>query len=199
MDEEINLSQLVCTRISHDLGGNIGALANAMEMMQDDDDDQEDTKRLLGDISYTLNARLKFFRLAFGLTNDNLANRELVLQTCRGYAGTLNRNHPFELVITPIENEKDLNRALILAFMAAADLLAKDGIIKVGVKDKMIRAEISGKCVLSQSTLADVRGILAGTLPESNLARYAPLFCLKNMGAKLALEDNGEGVTLLIG
>ena len=41
------IAELVCTRISHDLIGNIGAISNAMELMEDDPSDVEDLKPLL--------------------------------------------------------------------------------------------------------------------------------------------------------
>ena len=39
MEKKINITEIVCTRISHDLIGNIGAFANALELMEDDDID----------------------------------------------------------------------------------------------------------------------------------------------------------------
>ena len=44
MEDKINISELICTRISHDLIGNIGAFANAVELLEDEDDDFIDEK-----------------------------------------------------------------------------------------------------------------------------------------------------------
>ena len=75
MEDKINISELICTRISHDLIGNIGAFANAVELLEDDDFIDE-IKNTLKTSSEVLTARLKFFRMAFGLTNANLENIE---------------------------------------------------------------------------------------------------------------------------
>ena len=77
MEDKINISELICTRISHDLIGNIGAFANAVELLEDEDHDFiDEIKNTLKTSSEVLTARLKFFRMAFGLTNANLENIE---------------------------------------------------------------------------------------------------------------------------
>ncbi|MBO7556555.1 MAG: hypothetical protein J6T72_04090, partial [Alphaproteobacteria bacterium] len=73
MENKFNISELVCTRISHDLIGNIGAFSNAMELLEDDDNDItfiNESHQMLKNISSVLSSRLKFFRLVFGITNS---------------------------------------------------------------------------------------------------------------------------------
>lgn len=95
MEDKINISELICTRISHDLIGNIGAFANAVELLEDEDDDFiDEIKNTLKTSSEVLTARLKFFRMAFGLTNANLENIETVKKVTEDYLQTLNLNHP---------------------------------------------------------------------------------------------------------
>ena len=73
MKKQINITELVCTRISHDLIGNIGAFANAVELLEDGDEDfMPEIQSMLKNSSSVLNARMKFFRMTFGLTNANL-------------------------------------------------------------------------------------------------------------------------------
>ena len=59
------LSELICTRISHDLIGNIGAVANAVELMDEDPEALDDAKPILSVSSKVLTARLKFFLFCF--------------------------------------------------------------------------------------------------------------------------------------
>lgn len=69
------ISELVCTRISHDLIGNIGAVSNAVELLEEGDMDfMDDIRSILKVSSGVLTARLKFFRMAFGVDNANLEN-----------------------------------------------------------------------------------------------------------------------------
>ena len=48
--DNLILSQLVFTRISHDLIGNIGSISNALELLEDSLDDIEDIKAVAHNI-----------------------------------------------------------------------------------------------------------------------------------------------------
>ena len=53
------VSELICTRISHDLIGNIGAVSNAVELLEEGDMDfLDDIKSILKTSSGVLSARL---------------------------------------------------------------------------------------------------------------------------------------------
>lgn len=84
------LSEIICTRISHDLIGNIGAVSNAVELLEDGDMDfLDDIKSILNVSSHVLSARMKFFRMAFGLDSSNLENAEMIVKTCEEYVQTI--------------------------------------------------------------------------------------------------------------
>ena len=126
MEDKINISELICTRISHDLIGNIGAFANAVELLEDEDDDFiDEIKNTLKTSSEVLTARLKFFRMAFGLTNANLENIETVKKVTEDYLQTLNLNHPVKADIKIINSP--FNRAVMLACMCAAEVIVPAG------------------------------------------------------------------------
>ena len=93
------VSELICTRLIHDIIGNIGAVANAVELLEDGDlDFIDDIKSILSVSSKTLSARLKFFRMTFGLNNANLENNEIVIKTAQDYLLTLgNKDFPINL------------------------------------------------------------------------------------------------------
>ena len=85
-----HISELICTRISHDLIGNIGAVANAVELLEEGDMDfLDDIRSILKVSSQVLAARLKFFRMAFGLENANLEDASLVRKTTADYLKTI--------------------------------------------------------------------------------------------------------------
>lgn len=199
MNTSVNITELVCTRISHDLIGNIGALGNAVELLEDGDNDfLPEIKAMLKLSSTVLNGRLKFFRMAFGRTNANLESPEIVSKTCMDYIKTLNPHYPVSLTLTPINQQSELNRALMLAVMAAADIIIKGGNITITADSKQIAAKVDSPAPLSQTKIDDIQNIINhGTLPE-NLPQYAPIFALLEMGATLR-TDTTDGFTLLIG
>ena len=177
MSNNVPVAELVCTRISHDLIGNIGAVANAVELLEEGDIDfLEDIKNILKVSSSVLSARLKFFRMAFGLNNANLENLELVEKTTRDYLSSIgNKNFPIELEMQPFSVK--FSRIMMLAVMILADMLIKGGKISVFEKDCKLFVNISALSKTSVQKCSDVIALLSGR-QEEYLAQYAPVFYL---------------------
>ena len=120
-DSNALIADLVCTRISHDLIGNIGAVANAVELLEEGDMDfMDDIRSILKTSSSVLSARLKFFRMAFGLDNANTADLRTVATVCENYLQSLGSPD------TPINLSFGLDnpryaKAVMLGIMIVAD------------------------------------------------------------------------------
>ena len=83
------LSELICTRISHDLIGSIGAVSSALELIEEDSGQlDEDTKSILQTGTNTLIARQKFFRVAFGTDTQKMPIADLE-KLCSEYLTTI--------------------------------------------------------------------------------------------------------------
>lgn len=189
MDNKINISELICTRISHDLIGNIGAFANAVELMEDDDVDfLAEIKNTLKTSSAVLTARLKFFRMAFGLTNANLENIEIVKKTTEEYLRTLNFSHPIKADINIINSP--FNRAIMLACMCAAEVIIRGGTVKVSSTRQAVIISAISESPLAQSKISAMQSILEGETPE-NISQYAPLYYLNQI-----LKENELKLTI---
>ena len=109
------VTELVCTRLSHDIIGNIGAVANAVELLEEGDlDFMDDIKSILKNSSSTLASRLKFFRMAFGLDNANLEDNNLVKTIAQDYLHTIgNKDFPINLqfnIASPLMKKNALLR-----------------------------------------------------------------------------------------
>lgn len=174
------IAELVCTRISHDLIGNIGAVANAVELLEEGDTDfLDEIKEILKVSSSVLSARLKFFRMAFGLDNANLTDMALVEKTTRDYLTTIgNKNFPIRF---NMENfSVKYTRIMMLAVMILADVLIKGGEINVSEQNCKLFVNISAVSKISASKTEDILALLSGQ-KEEYLAQYAPVFYLKNL------------------
>lgn len=65
---DYDLAALLCSRLSHDLTGPVGAVANGVELLAEDEDPamQAQSLELLAFSAAEVSRRLQFYRLAFG-------------------------------------------------------------------------------------------------------------------------------------
>ena len=70
-DSDLELAQLLCTRLCHDLAGPIGAVAAGVELIGDDPAMADaETIGLIGDSSSAASRKLKFLRAAMGFSQN---------------------------------------------------------------------------------------------------------------------------------
>lgn len=192
---ENTLTELVCTRLSHDVIGNIGAVANAVELLEEGDMDfLEDIKSILKTSSKVLSSRLKFFRMAFGLNNGNLENLNNIKSCIEDYLKTIgNQNYPLELVFQ-VETPH-FGKVAMLSVMILADTMIRGGKIEI--------IELNGKLSAVSHPAANspvekielIKSVLRGDCLELN-AQYAPAFyllsLLKQENLNLSVLDFSE-------
>ena len=192
------ISELVCTRISHDLIGNIGAVSNAVELLEEGDMDfMDDIRSILKVSSGVLTARLKFFRMAFGVDNAILEKLDLVEKTTADYLKTLgNVNYPISLTMR-LSNWQ-LSKMAMLAVMILADTFIKGGNIEV--REETGRLLILAAGEKRSEKISAVAAAVNGKLIERT-AQYAPVFYLQELLSKFKLklniiEDKGFGLSI---
>lgn len=183
MSQDLNaatVSELICTRLSHDIIGNIGAVANAVELLEEGDMEfLDDIKTILKTSSGVLSSRMKFFRLAFGLDNANLENLQNIENVLKAYLATIgSQNHPLQLDFA-LQNSR-YSRAVMLAVMIIADTMIRGGRIEITEKDGKVLVSSSGETSPSVDKLAQIKAVLTGEVAELN-AQFAPVFYLINI------------------
>lgn len=174
------LSELICTRISHDLIGNIGAVANAVELMDEDPEAVDDAKPILSISSKVLTARLKFFRLAFGLNNTGVKTLAEVINPAEEYIATVgSRTAPIKLnfnISTPA-----LYKIVMLGIMAMGDVFIRGGELKISETASGLTFTADSQSALSAGKLAVMQEVLNGKMPEENPAQSAPLIYMMRL------------------
>lgn len=186
------ISELICTRISHDLIGNIGAVSNAVELLEEGDMDfLDDIKSILKTSSKVLSARLKFFRMAFGLANANLDNLEQVQEVTRAYLDTIGgANSP---AISFSLSDSRYSKAVMLIVMAISDLLIKGGKIEVWEQGEKVCIAVEKDARLSTEKLTQSLAVLKGERQEFS-AQDAPILYLlevcRSKNLRLSCSDS---------
>ena len=174
------LSELICTRISHDIIGNVGAVANAVELLEEGDMDfLDDIRSILKVSSSVLSSRLKFFRLAFGLSNANLENVEQIKTTAENYLKTLgNPKNPITLELEL--HTLTYGRQVLLGIMIIADTLIKGGKIEAREVNGGLGIIAHSQTPLANEKINKIKQVLSGEQPE-NIAQYAPVYYLDSL------------------
>lgn len=183
-----SVTELICTRISHDLIGNIGAVSNAVELLEEGDMDfLDDIRSILKTSSQVLSARLKFFRMAFGLVNANLEDKNLVVKTTEDYLKTIG-NQNFPIMLEAGAFSPDSAKIFMICAMIMADTLIKGGNIKIFKDGGRFYAQVSAPKLAGQKVSA-LAAILSGDNAEA-AAQYAPAFYLRQLTGASSVKIN---------
>ena len=147
-----------------------------MELLEDGDMDFiDDIKSILKTSSKVLSARLKFFRLAFGLNNPTLEDATQIKIITQEYLNTVGGKNPPQL-----EYEDSLilhHRAVMLAVMSMADLLIRGGNIKVSRQENKTLISIQGGAAVAAEKFEQAQKVLQNNA-ENISAQDAPLLSL---------------------
>ncbi|MBR1756356.1 MAG: hypothetical protein IJ738_02170 [Alphaproteobacteria bacterium] len=194
------LAELVCTRISHDLIGNIGAMNNVLEMLAEANGQMEpDDLKLMETAAQTLSARQQFFRLTFGVDGGEIAAEKLQ-KICREYLHTLgNRSFPIDFECNNFSSQ--VAKVLCLCLMIGAEVCLRGGHIKVNIGRKVVM-EVVSQNPLAAGKIKTYEQILAGVEPEENVAQFVQLMYLQALLGKdipLALSADKKTMVLTIG
>ena len=193
------LSEVIATRLSHDLIGNIGAVSNAVELLNEgDEQDLDDVKNILNFSSNVLSKRLKFFRLCFGLSNASVKSLDELKSISEDYLSTIG-NPNFVISLELDISTPKIFKFVMPSIMMMADVIIKDGNIVVKETETALNIKVSSNANLNTSKLKSIENILNGIDVNDNISSYAPLFYLleytKLSKINVSICDN----TLIIG
>ncbi|MDO4161994.1 MAG: hypothetical protein Q4D80_03190 [Pseudomonadota bacterium] len=195
------LTELVCTRLSHDLIGSIGAISSSLELIEDENGQlDEDTKNILQTGADTLIARQKFFRIAFGTDTQKLPLPELE-KLCNDYLKTIgSRANPIVLNLQRVS--KELTKIVCICVMIAAELYIKGGEIVISASADNITVKAVSDFKLSASKISAYQKILNNENIEDNTSQFAQFYYLQALlgsDVPLRLSAAETEVELIIG
>ena len=144
--------------------------------------------------SKVLSARMKFFRLAFGLENASLSDSPNVYKIIETYLNTLgSMQHHFDFAAKDTLPEH--NRVILLAVMMLADLMLKGGEIKTCYENGTLWFSAFSPAGFSESKIEAMEKITAGAEEYDSDAQYAHILCLREYlkkADKISLRKTDE-------
>jgi len=208
MNDIVKLSELVSTRLSHDIAGQIGAIFNSTELMEECPEMMEQAVELLSFTSKELMARIRFFRLAYGLSSEN---NDADLAQLKEIAENFLENKKVQLQWDLQDNISPyLGKIVLLLISSVADSLLKGGEIKIST-DKNMSAEGIGV----QKTLIEAKGDIIKFNPEiteailgnkdiseidsKSLPAYMIFLLARKIGQNIDLKINDTKIEITVG
>lgn len=193
------LSEVIATRLSHDLIGNIGAVSNAVELLNEgDEQDLDDVKNILNFSSNVLNKRLKFFRLCFGLSNASVKSIDELKKICEDYLSTIG-NPNFAINLELDISTPKIFKFVMPAIMMMADVIIKGGKLVVKETDVALRVSVLSDSNLNLAKLKNIDDILNRIDVSENISSFAPLFYLLEYARHSKVNVLLNESTLIIG
>lgn len=186
------LAEMISTRISHDLIGNIGALSSALELLRENNNElDEGSLDILNTASTTLKARQTFFRIAFGLDTKSIDAQELD-KICQDYLASVgSRAYPLTLELNGAS--PDLAKFFCLCVMIGAEVCVRGGNIAISVSKKNMIIDVTSDYPLSASKIGIYQDILQNILPSDNVSQYVQLIYLRELlGNDVAMHLSSE-------
>ncbi len=195
------LAEIISTRISHDLIGNIGALSSAIELIKENNNElDEETLKIIRTAEQTLKARQKFFRITFGLDTKSLKS-EALYDICQSYLSTVgSKLYPITLELKGISAE--LAKFLCLGVMIGAEVCIRGGNINIVVDKNNMIIRVKSDYNLSSSKITEYQNILNNIRPQDNISQYVQLIYLRELLGKdvaMHLTSDDTSMELIVG
>ncbi|SFR17484.1 histidine phosphotransferase family protein [Poseidonocella sedimentorum] len=188
--QQDDLIALVGSRICHDLISPIGAIGNGVELMSMTGSGGEQELALISESVEQANARIRFFRVAFGYASPG---QELGLREIRSILGDMTRGGrvkiDWDVGADVLRAEARLAFLLLLCIESA---LAFGGTVRVSLEDGAWRIDgVAEKLRIEEAPWQ----LLAESNPEAKIASATVQFAL----APLVARDIGRKITADLG
>src|SRR6201996_7284555 len=199
--DNLELAALLCSRVCHDLISPVGAIVNALEVLDDSNkpEDREFALELIRKSSKTASARLQFCRLAFGAAGSSGAQIDLgdALNMAKGHIEdgkcTITWNLP--RLLLPKNRVKLLLNMLIIA----QQTIPRGGVLTVdpiGEGESMsFRVTATGLNARLPQNIADMLAATGGVDAHAVQPYYTRLLA-EACGLKVALQAEGEAMVV---
>jgi len=193
---DLRVLELLTARLCHDLIGPVAAIANGVELLGEDDPEfVRDAVALVGDSARKANARLQFYRFAYGFRGGGLTGPAPHRLASELFAETaIACDYGVEARALPVERQK----LACLMLAVAGEGLPRGGRLALGVGDGEPRVDARGD---GSGPSPEVRDALTLAAPVEELTTrsagaYFTGLIAAVQGLQLAINDKQGGFEL---
>lgn len=199
-----SLGALLCARICHDLISPVGALATAVEILDDESNSEmhEDALDLVRNSSRQAGAKLRYLRLALGAGGSApgiIGIEELKTLTTDMY-GEGKANIEWAAALTGLE--KNAARSLLNLIMLAVQAIPRGGNLVISVNETPELSQLSLAATGPKARLdAAIAATLAGKAPQDGFdgRTIQPFYTgliIRELKGTVSADIEGETVTI---
>lgn len=209
-DSELELAQLLCTRLCHDLAGPIGAVAAGVELIGGDPSAADaETLSLIGDSSTAASLKLKFVRAALGSSGAGALDMENLLD---GYLGATTGGDGKPKVQWPppaaFEHFAGVagatwRQSVLNLCLAALEMQPGCKDLNISVEESSLRIQAKGQSMRSMARRDELEAALTGKTAAKDLsAKTIQAFLAGRMvravGCAVTIESQEGAVAVVV-
>lgn len=174
-DSDLELAQLLCTRLCHDLAGPIGAVAAGVELIGDDPAAVDtETLGLIGASSAAASLKLKFVRAALGAAGGALDMEALLdgyLCATTGGDGKPKVTWPQIAAFEPFAGAAGpaWRQAILNLCLAALEMQPGCKQVSIGAEGASVRIDATGQSMRSMARRDELEAALTGRTAAKDL------------------------------
>ena len=203
---DLQVAELLASRLCHDLVGPVGAVNNGLELLEDEDDAEmsREALNLAADSAERAAVALQYFRFAYGMAGSRVGGN---LDELRDLSVKFLAKHKISVdwAVSDQAGElpEDLGKLLLNMVLLGAETLPMGG--KVGVEVDAGAGSLEARVVTTGERAAardDMAPALADDarpedLTPRNVQAYFTRMVARRMGSDLALDTSAPGTVRL--
>lgn len=196
---DMQVAELLASRLCHDLVGPIGAVNNGMELLQDEDlGMSDDALQLSANSARQAATILQYYRMAYGMAGARIGGDLGDLkELAASYLASSKTSLDWAVGQAPAEAPEGLGKLLLNLIVLGEESLPRGGTLSVALRDGTAGLEVTvtatgtGARLREESQPALVDDVVIEELTPRNVHGYFTRLLAQRMGSDLIVDTPG--------
>lgn len=196
---DMQVAELLASRLCHDLVGPIGAVNNGMELLQDEDlGMSDDALQLSANSARQAAIILQYYRMAYGMAGARIGGDLGDLkELAASYLASSKTSLDWAVGQAPAEAPEGLGKLLLNLIVLGEESLPRGGTLSVALRDGTAGLEVTvtatgtGARLREESQPALVDDVVIEELTPRNVHGYFTRLLAQRMGSDLIVDTPG--------